>query len=90
MRDPLELRSLARKCRMVTDASLSPSVNKQLWLWATELAEMADEVERGSEDSPPNELVVLKHRRDPYGVPAWEQYPAQDCCQVNDLSGGRP
>jgi hypothetical protein len=46
---------------MLTDTSLSPSVNKQLWLWAAELAEMADEVERRSEDGPPDELVVLKH-----------------------------
>jgi hypothetical protein len=61
MRDPLELRSLARKCRMMTDASLNPGVNKQLWLWAAELSEMADEVERSSEDRPPDELVVSKH-----------------------------
>jgi hypothetical protein len=65
MRDPLELRSLARKSRMMTDASLSPCVNKQLWLWAAELAEMADEVERCSESNPPDELVVLKHWCDP-------------------------
>ena len=65
MRDPLELRSLARKCRMMTDTSLSPRVNRQLWLWAAELAEMADEVERNSEDGPTDELVVLKHWRDP-------------------------
>jgi hypothetical protein len=61
MRDPLELRSLARKCRMMTDTSLSPSINKQLWLWAAELAEMADEVERSSEDGPSDQPVVLKH-----------------------------
>jgi hypothetical protein len=61
MREPLKLRSLARKCRMMTDTSLSPSVNKQLWLWAAELAEMADEVERNSEDGPTENLVVLKH-----------------------------
>jgi hypothetical protein len=46
MRDLLELRSPARRCRMMTDTSLSPSVNKQIRLWAAELAEMADEVER--------------------------------------------
>jgi hypothetical protein len=45
---------------MMTDTSLSPTVNKQLWLWAAELAEMADEVERGSEDGSTEELVVLK------------------------------
>jgi hypothetical protein len=65
MRDPLQLRNLARKSRMMTDASLSPSVNKQLRLWAAELAEMADEVERCSEDGPPDELVVLKHWCEP-------------------------
>jgi hypothetical protein len=65
MRDPLKLRNLARKSRMMTDASLSPTVNKQLWLWAAELAEMADEVERSSEDRPTDELVVLKRWRDP-------------------------
>jgi hypothetical protein len=46
---------------MMTDTSLSPSVNKQLWLWASELAELADEVERCSEDKPSDPLVVLKH-----------------------------
>ena len=65
MRDPLELRNLARKSQMMTDTSLRPSVNRQLWLWAAELAEMADEVERSSEDRPTDELVVLKHWRDP-------------------------
>jgi hypothetical protein len=47
------------------DTSLSPSVNKQLWLWAAELAEMAEEVEQSSEDGPAEELVILKHWRDP-------------------------
>ena len=65
MHDPLELRNLARKCRMLTDASLSPTVNKQLWLWAAELAEMADDVEGGSEDRPTDEHILLKHWRDP-------------------------
>jgi hypothetical protein len=49
MLDPQELRSLARKCRMMTGPSLQPSVNKQLWLWAAELADYADEIERRSE-----------------------------------------
>jgi hypothetical protein len=50
---------------MMSDTSLSPSVNKQLWLWASELAEMADEVERRSEDGPTNEHILLKHWREP-------------------------
>ena len=49
MCDPLELRSLARRCRMMTRTWLKPSVNKQLWLWASELADYADEIERCSE-----------------------------------------
>jgi hypothetical protein len=49
VQDPTELRDLARKCRMMTNTALKPSVNKQLWLWAAELADYADEVERRSE-----------------------------------------
>jgi hypothetical protein len=59
MRDPLELRSLARKSRMMTSASLSPGVNRQLWLWASELAEMADEIERGSENRPTDRSILV-------------------------------
>jgi hypothetical protein len=61
MRDPVELRALAR----LIDTSLGPGVNKQIWLWAAELAEMAEEVEQSSEDGPAEELVILKHWRDP-------------------------
>ena len=46
MNDPYELRSLARRCRMMTQSWLKPSVNRQLWLWAAELADQADQVER--------------------------------------------
>jgi hypothetical protein len=34
---------------MMTQTWLKPSVNKQLWLWASELADYADEIERCSE-----------------------------------------
>jgi len=40
---------------MKTDTSLKPSVNKQLWLWAAELADYADEIERCSERTPGSE-----------------------------------
>jgi hypothetical protein len=50
MHDHQDLRGLARKCRMMTKPSLQPSVNEQLWLWAAELADYADETERCSED----------------------------------------
>ncbi len=48
MKDPLELRSLARRCRMLTQTWLKPSVNKQLWLWAAELTDHADEIEEAA------------------------------------------
>jgi hypothetical protein len=46
MHDPQELRGLARKCRILMNTSLKPCVNKQLWLWADELVDYADKVER--------------------------------------------
>ena len=46
LHDPQDLRGLAHKCRMMTKPSLQPSVNEQLWLWAAELADYADETER--------------------------------------------
>jgi hypothetical protein len=52
MHDPQELRDLARKCRSTTNILLKPSVNKQLWLWAAELADYADEIERCHEGAP--------------------------------------
>ena len=51
MHDPQDLRGLARKCRMMAKPSLQPGVNEQLWLWAAELADYADEIERRSEGS---------------------------------------
>lgn len=47
--DPQELRSLARRCRTMTQTCLKPSVNKQLWLWAVELECEADTIERRSD-----------------------------------------
>lgn len=46
MRNPQELRDLARECRRRTNSSLKPTVNRQLRLWAAELADYADEIER--------------------------------------------
>ncbi len=46
MHDPQDLRELARKCRVMTGSELKPHVNRQLWLWAAELADYADEIER--------------------------------------------
>ena len=62
MHDPQDLRGLARKCRMMTKPSLQPSVNEQLWLWAAELADYADEIERCSEGSQSYPAATAKER----------------------------
>ncbi len=46
MRDPYELRSLARTCRDLAKSAHEPEIVDQLRLWAVELADVADEVER--------------------------------------------
>lgn len=46
MRDPMKLRSMARKCRNLAKIAMSPVTIAQLRLWAAELAETADERER--------------------------------------------
>jgi hypothetical protein len=46
MRDPLELRELARRCQERTKSSLDPAAIEQLRRWAVELAYAADEIER--------------------------------------------
>jgi hypothetical protein len=46
MRDPQELRSLARRCRRRARSSIDPEVIVQLRSWAVELADAADEIER--------------------------------------------
>jgi hypothetical protein len=62
MHDPQDLRGLARKCRMMTKLSLQPSVNEQLWLWAAELADYADETERCSKGSQSCPAAAAKER----------------------------
>jgi hypothetical protein len=62
MHDPKDLRGLARKCRMMTKSSLPPSVNEQLWLWAAELADYADEIEQCSEGSQSCPAATAKKR----------------------------
>jgi hypothetical protein len=46
MHDPQELRNLARKCRQWRRAAMEPDVIDQLRLWAVELADCADAVDR--------------------------------------------
>jgi hypothetical protein len=62
MHDPQDLRVLARKSRMMAKLSLQPSVNEQLWLWAAELADYADETERLSKGSQSCPAATAKER----------------------------
>lgn len=52
MHDPHELRSLARTCRNLAKSALEPEIIHQLRLWAVELADDADEIERGQQSDP--------------------------------------
>ena len=47
--DPRELRALARACRGLARTAMEPADIAQFRLWATELADAADEIERRSE-----------------------------------------
>jgi hypothetical protein len=49
MRDPQEARYLARECRERAKTAREPGVIDQLRLWAVELADEADDIERRSE-----------------------------------------
>jgi hypothetical protein len=44
--DPRKLRALARGCRELAKTAIVPANIEQLKLWATELADAADEIER--------------------------------------------
>jgi hypothetical protein len=46
MLDPKMFRSLARRCRELARTAGSPGLITQLRLWATELADAADHLER--------------------------------------------
>ena len=49
MRDPHEVRDLARECRERAKTAIEPDVIDQLRLWAVELADEADDIERCAE-----------------------------------------
>jgi hypothetical protein len=49
MRDPHDVRDLARECRERAKTAIEPDVIDQLRLWAVELADQADDIERGAE-----------------------------------------
>jgi hypothetical protein len=46
MREPQELRCLARSCRELATTTFDPDIIEQLRIWAVELADEADEIER--------------------------------------------
>ena len=58
MHDPREFRDLARKCRERAKCSMEPDVIEQLRRWATELADAADEIERGVPE--PGSAIVTR------------------------------
>jgi hypothetical protein len=63
MRDPQEFRELARRCREHARSSIDPDVLEQLRLWAAELADVADEIERSSgERARWRDAIVFKRR----------------------------
>ena len=51
MRDPDHLREQARKCRTLAKTAVEPELIAQLLMWSTELADVADAVERRAAES---------------------------------------
>ncbi len=49
MLDPHEVRDLAQECRERAKTAIEPDVIDQLRLWAVELADQADDIERSAE-----------------------------------------
>jgi hypothetical protein len=49
MKTPEKYREDARHCRELLDRPLEPELRTQLRLWAAELDDMADAIERGAE-----------------------------------------
>jgi hypothetical protein len=62
MRDPQGLRELARCCRERARNSLDPGAIDQLRLWAIELADAADEIERRLDEPSIAEIVRISRR----------------------------
>jgi len=55
VRDPQEARDPARECRERAKTAIEPDVIDQLRLWAVELADQADNIERHPESAPSDE-----------------------------------
>jgi hypothetical protein len=48
MQDPQALRELAKRCRKRAKISVKREIIEQLYLWASELTDAADEIERSA------------------------------------------
>ena len=57
MKKPKKYREDAKRCRELLDRPVEPELRVQLRLWAAELDDMADAVERGAEASAPKEFA---------------------------------
>jgi hypothetical protein len=60
MQDPQALRNLAERCRKRAKISVEGEVIEQLYLWAGELADAADQIERSA--AQPREVLSLGKR----------------------------
>ena len=59
MKTPEKYREDAKRCRELLDHPIEPDLRVQLRLWAAELDDMADAVERGAEASARKEFARL-------------------------------
>jgi hypothetical protein len=57
MKTPKTYREDAKRCRELLDRPVEPELRVQLRLWAAELDDMADAVERGAEASARKEFA---------------------------------
>ena len=57
MKTPNKYREDAKRCRELLDRPVEPELRVQLRLWAVELDDMADAVERGAEASARKEFA---------------------------------
>ena len=57
MKTPEKYRDDARHCRELLDRPLEPELRTQLRLWAAELDDMAEAIERGAEASAREEFT---------------------------------
>ena len=57
MKTPKKYREDAERCRELLDRPVEPELRMQLRLWAAELDDMADAVERGAEASAQKEFA---------------------------------